>query len=236
MAELISKEYDEETQAKSNFSIINNNMNIILSKEFLTKLQVNAYHEMLNEDVVDHIAKVIKMLDLINIPSMDSHQLRMKDHIPTCLSHMIYCIATSTKYNLAFFIAKRIELVTKQAQLILPYDTKELWHEKRSSFYFCFLLIHFRSPIILSSDDDNDEENEGTSHVSTPSPTQYVNSLSNDVPQVFSNPPHDDPNMEAFFTRQTKILKRQVQQRDEHWSGLRSIGKGIKNLLKGKKK
>nr|GEX32337.1 zinc finger, CCHC-type [Tanacetum cinerariifolium] len=33
---------------------------------------------MLNEDVVDHIAKVLIMLDLINLPGMDSHQLRMK--------------------------------------------------------------------------------------------------------------------------------------------------------------
>ncbi|GKA92091.1 hypothetical protein Tco_0814016 [Tanacetum coccineum] len=33
---------------------------------------------MLNEDIVDHITKVLKMLDLINIPGMDSHQLRMK--------------------------------------------------------------------------------------------------------------------------------------------------------------
>ncbi|GKD21661.1 hypothetical protein Tco_1223364 [Tanacetum coccineum] len=33
---------------------------------------------MLNEDVVDYIAKVLKMLDLINIPGMDSHKLRMK--------------------------------------------------------------------------------------------------------------------------------------------------------------
>nr|GEU84544.1 hypothetical protein [Tanacetum cinerariifolium] len=33
---------------------------------------------MLNEDVVDHIAKVLKMLDLINLLGMDSHQLRMK--------------------------------------------------------------------------------------------------------------------------------------------------------------
>ncbi|GKE83226.1 hypothetical protein Tco_1553226 [Tanacetum coccineum] len=33
---------------------------------------------MFNEDVVDHIAKVLKILDLIKIPSMDSHRLRMK--------------------------------------------------------------------------------------------------------------------------------------------------------------
>nr|GEU40690.1 hypothetical protein [Tanacetum cinerariifolium] len=78
MAKLISKEYEEETQAKSNLSIINNNMNIILSKEFSTNLQDNVYHRMLNEEVVDHIAKVLKMLYLINISGMDSHQLRMK--------------------------------------------------------------------------------------------------------------------------------------------------------------
>ncbi|GJR72138.1 hypothetical protein Tco_0084503 [Tanacetum coccineum] len=80
MAELLLNKYIEKAQTESNLSInnTNNDMNIILSKEFSTKLQVNAYHGMLNEDVVDHIAKVLKMLDLINIPSMNSHQLRMK--------------------------------------------------------------------------------------------------------------------------------------------------------------
>ncbi|GJS28168.1 hypothetical protein Tco_0488788 [Tanacetum coccineum] len=38
----------------------------------------NAYHRIFDEDVVDHIAKVLEMLDLINIPSVDSHRLRMK--------------------------------------------------------------------------------------------------------------------------------------------------------------
>nr|GEW83826.1 uncharacterized mitochondrial protein AtMg00810-like [Tanacetum cinerariifolium] len=44
-----------------------------------------------------------------------------RDHILSCLCHMLNCIATSTKYNLAFFVAKRMKLVTKQARLILPY-------------------------------------------------------------------------------------------------------------------
>ncbi|GKD78931.1 hypothetical protein Tco_1341552 [Tanacetum coccineum] len=79
-------------------------------------------------------------------------------------------------------------------------------------------------------DNDNDEDNEGTSCVSTPSPTHYVNSLSNDVPRVFTNPPHDEQNIINFFTRQTEILNRQVQMRDEHKSIIRSIRKGIKNL------
>ncbi|GJU49628.1 hypothetical protein Tco_1219183 [Tanacetum coccineum] len=43
------------------------------------------------------------------------------DHVFVCLCHMLYCIATSTDYNLAYFIAKRIEFVTKQPRLILPY-------------------------------------------------------------------------------------------------------------------
>ncbi|GJT86052.1 hypothetical protein Tco_1067769 [Tanacetum coccineum] len=85
-------------------------------------------------------------------------------------------------------------------------------------------------------DDDNDEEDEGTSRASTPSPTSYVNSLSNDVPQVFTNPPHDEQDMSTLFTNQTKIINRQVQMRDEHRSGLKLTGKGIKNLWKGKKK
>nr|GEW97459.1 hypothetical protein [Tanacetum cinerariifolium] len=33
---------------------------------------------MFDEDVVDHIAKILEILDLINIPGVDSHQLRMK--------------------------------------------------------------------------------------------------------------------------------------------------------------
>nr|GEX04769.1 hypothetical protein [Tanacetum cinerariifolium] len=70
-------------------------------------------------------------------------------------------------------------------------------------------------------DDDNDEDVEGTSRVSTPSPTHFVNSLSNDVPQVFTTPPHDEQNLQTIISRQTKILNCQVQLRDEHRSGLR---------------
>ncbi|GJS51710.1 putative reverse transcriptase domain-containing protein [Tanacetum coccineum] len=36
--------------------------------------------------------------------------------------------------------------------------------------------------------------------------------------------------LEPFYTRQTKIINRQVEIRDKHHSGLRSIGKGLRNL------
>ncbi|GKF24886.1 hypothetical protein Tco_0080780 [Tanacetum coccineum] len=62
-------------------------------------------------------------------------------------------------------------------------------------------------------DDDNDDDgnDEGTSRASTLSPTRFVNSLTNEVPRVFENPPNIDPDMEPFYTRQTKIINRQVQ-------------------------
>nr|GEX63647.1 hypothetical protein [Tanacetum cinerariifolium] len=47
-------------------------------KEFLVELKNDAYYGMFDEDVVDHIAKVLELLDLIKIPGMDSHRVRMK--------------------------------------------------------------------------------------------------------------------------------------------------------------
>ncbi|GKA27906.1 hypothetical protein Tco_0714074 [Tanacetum coccineum] len=54
-------------------------------------------------------------------------------------------------------------------------------------------------------DGDNNEDDEGTCRVSTPFPTCYVNYLSNDIPQVFSNPPHDDQTMANLFTRLMRL-------------------------------
>ncbi|GJZ49557.1 hypothetical protein Tco_0603747 [Tanacetum coccineum] len=78
MAEPILNENMEKAQTESNLSITNNDINIELSKEFLEELQKNAYHGWIDEDVMDHIAKVLEMIDLIYIPGVDSHQLRMK--------------------------------------------------------------------------------------------------------------------------------------------------------------
>ncbi|GJR24093.1 hypothetical protein Tco_0972620 [Tanacetum coccineum] len=78
MAELTSEEYIVNAQNKSNLSITSNDINIELSKEFLVELHNNAYHGWIDEDVMDHIANVLEMIDLIYIPGVDSHQLRMK--------------------------------------------------------------------------------------------------------------------------------------------------------------
>ncbi|GJT97563.1 retrovirus-related pol polyprotein from transposon TNT 1-94 [Tanacetum coccineum] len=44
-----------------------------------------------------------------------------KDDVSACLCHMIYYIETSTRYNLAFFILKRMERTRSKPKELLPY-------------------------------------------------------------------------------------------------------------------
>nr|GEW17440.1 hypothetical protein [Tanacetum cinerariifolium] len=44
-----------------------------------------------------------------------------RDHVPACLCYMLYCVIHSEKFNLAYYMAKQMEWVTKQNRLILPY-------------------------------------------------------------------------------------------------------------------
>ncbi|GJW75924.1 hypothetical protein Tco_0135294 [Tanacetum coccineum] len=155
-----------------------------------------------------------------------------RDHVPACLCHMLYCIARSMHYNLAYFVAKRMDFVTKQPRLILPYErkTRKDYGTRRGRSSTSSSSAFGQPSSSHLNDDDNDGNDEGTSRASTPSPTHFVNSLTNEVPRVFSNPPNIDPNIEEFYTRQTEILNRQVQLRDEQRGRIRSIRKGIKNL------
>ncbi|GKD57884.1 hypothetical protein Tco_1291271, partial [Tanacetum coccineum] len=59
MVELISKEYIVNAQNESNLSITSNDINIELNDEFLVELQKSVYHGWIDEDVMDHIAKVL---------------------------------------------------------------------------------------------------------------------------------------------------------------------------------
>ncbi|GKC67285.1 hypothetical protein Tco_1099883, partial [Tanacetum coccineum] len=69
----------EKAPTGSNLSITSNIYHgIKLNKEFFVELRKNIYHGVYNEDVVDHIAKVLKMVDLIYVHGVDSHKLRMK--------------------------------------------------------------------------------------------------------------------------------------------------------------
>ncbi|GJS76260.1 hypothetical protein Tco_0726141 [Tanacetum coccineum] len=127
----------------------------------------------------------------------------------------------SEKFNLVFFIAKRMEFVTKQARLILPYGmfltslfkfimgkSPELFNEsyvlydrvmypltaqqerktrkdygtKRGRHSTSSSSAFGQPSSSHLNNDDDDENDEGSSCSSTPSPTRFVNSLTNEVP------------------------------------------------------
>nr|GEW51626.1 hypothetical protein [Tanacetum cinerariifolium] len=86
-----------------------------------------------------------------------------------------------------------------------------------NSASYSFIFVHTsQSHHLYDNDDENEEE---TSCASTPSPSKFVNSLSNDVPQVSEYPPHANQTM---LTYQTQILNHQSQYRDEHQNELRN--------------
>ncbi|GJV63117.1 retrovirus-related pol polyprotein from transposon TNT 1-94 [Tanacetum coccineum] len=182
----------------------------------------------IENDIEEETLEVDK---IVNIKESKNHPL---DNVIGNLNQRTLKSQAQNQSNFFCFIStiepKNVnEALNDKGKTRKDYGTKRGRHSTSASASFAFDHPSFSHHV----DDDNDE---GTSRVSTPSPTHFVNSLLNEIPQVFSNPPHDDQNMETFFTRQTKILNRQVQMRDEHRSGLRSIEKGINNLLKGNKK
>nr|GEV71385.1 hypothetical protein [Tanacetum cinerariifolium] len=48
--------------------------------------------------------------------------MRKKDHPNVCLSYMIYCLTIGKTFNLAYYIAKRIESMTNSNAMTLPYE------------------------------------------------------------------------------------------------------------------
>ncbi|GJR68802.1 hypothetical protein Tco_0014867 [Tanacetum coccineum] len=198
-----------------------------------------------------------------------------RDHVPACLCYMLYCVVHSERFNLAYFMTKRMEWVTKQKRLILPYgmlltrlfkfiirENPELENESyvlydrvmtplaaqlerkprrdrgtRRGRHSTSSSSAFDQPSSSHlNDDDDDGNDEGTSRASTPSPICYVNSLTNQVPQVFQNPPNIGPRLEPFYTRQTEIINHQVQLRDEQRGGVSSIEKSLRRLWRNMKK
>ncbi|GJT95081.1 retrovirus-related pol polyprotein from transposon TNT 1-94 [Tanacetum coccineum] len=138
-----------------------------------------------------------------------------KDYVSACLCHMLYCIETSTPYNLAFFILKPKEL--------LPYG---------------MLLTSSSSPTpnhpssshpLVDPTDENDDE---SSHSNPSSPSQNISSSSNNVSKVHQNPP---PERHYLNTYHFETINLQTQQRDAHREGLRSIGQALKNMMGGKR-
>ncbi|GKB12155.1 hypothetical protein Tco_0846078 [Tanacetum coccineum] len=70
----------------------------------------------LNYEIQHHMSSWVGIIRE-NVFCLGGH----RDHVPACLCHMLYCIETSTKYNLAFFILKRMESIRNTSKANLPY-------------------------------------------------------------------------------------------------------------------
>ncbi|GKB43731.1 hypothetical protein Tco_0888673 [Tanacetum coccineum] len=106
-----------------------------------------------------------------------------RDHVPACLCFMLYCVVHSERFNLAYYMTKRMEWVTKQARLILLYERKVQRNRGTRRGRPSTSSSTFDQPSSTHlNDDDDDGNDEGTSRASIPYPIRYVNSLTNQVP------------------------------------------------------
>ncbi|GJS55866.1 hypothetical protein Tco_0629228 [Tanacetum coccineum] len=139
----------------------------------------------------------------------------------------------------------KMEFVTKQPRLILPYGmllTRLFKYvisvnpELSNDHYVLYDCVMYP---LAAQQERKTQKDYGTRRV------RSSTSSSSAFGQPSSSHPDDDDNdgndegtsyMEPFYTRQPEILSPQFHLRDEQRGGIMSIGKGIKNLLKGKKK
>ncbi|GJR90910.1 hypothetical protein Tco_0214921 [Tanacetum coccineum] len=73
-------------------------------------------NEILTREIQTHMKPWVDIISE-NVICLVGHM----DHVFACLCHMLYCIETSTPYNLAFFILKRIEKTRFKPKEPLPY-------------------------------------------------------------------------------------------------------------------
>ncbi|GJT01465.1 hypothetical protein Tco_0822634 [Tanacetum coccineum] len=117
-----------------------------------------------------------------------------RDHLPTCLAHILYCILAEQQYNLAYFFVKRIESARATPKAYLPYARHSVSstsaHHKRGS----------------SSRKEDDDADDVASCASTPSPTTYLNSLEPLNYQRYEIPSPSEQSDDLLFERQTELL------------------------------
>ncbi|GJS21956.1 hypothetical protein Tco_0450588 [Tanacetum coccineum] len=81
-----------------------------------------------------------------------------------------------------------------------------------------------------------DDEDDGASRASTPSPTTYLNSLEPLDYQQYDIPTSSEQNDELLFERQTDLLYQTQQMHKELRGGFKSFGKALRGVFGKKKK
>ncbi|GKB81030.1 hypothetical protein Tco_0947925, partial [Tanacetum coccineum] len=87
-----------------------------------------------------------------------------------------------------------------------------------------------------SSHQGYDDEDNGASRASTPSPTTYLNSLELLDYQQYKIPTSSEQNDDLLFERQTDLLNQMQQMHKELRGGFKSFGKALRGVFGKKKK
>ena len=79
----------------------------------LTPISVN---QILTSEIVDHLKPMAEIIRE-NVFCLAGN----RDHVPACLSHILYCVAHSEHYNLAYYMAMKMEFARSKPNMVLPY-------------------------------------------------------------------------------------------------------------------
>ncbi|GJV88793.1 hypothetical protein Tco_1532731 [Tanacetum coccineum] len=88
---------------------------------------------------------------------------------------------------------------------------------------------------IFSAARGYDDEDDGASHASTPSPTTYLNSLKPLDYQQYEVPTSSEQNDDLLFERQTDVLNQTQQMHKKLRGGFKSFGKALRGVFDKKK-
>ncbi|GJV86372.1 hypothetical protein Tco_1530310 [Tanacetum coccineum] len=155
--------------------------------------------------------------------------------------HQFLQFQPEQQYNLAYFFVKRIESARATPKAHLPYGmflTRLFRHKPQSD---CGKARHSVSSTFAhhnrgsSSRQGDDDEDNGASRASTPSPTTYLNSLEPLNYQRYQTPSPSQQSDDLLFKRQTELLNQTQEIHKEVRGRFKSFGKALRGVF-GKKK
>ncbi|GJU75582.1 hypothetical protein Tco_1272652 [Tanacetum coccineum] len=157
-----------------------------------------------------------------------------RDHLPASLAHMLYCIVAEEQYNLAYFFVKRIECARATSTANLPYDMflTRLYRHVMEHYAHLDNGIYNVVDRVMRDDDEGD----GASRASTPSPTTYLNSLKPLAYQQYDIPTSSEQDDALLLESQTDLLNQTQQMHKELKGGFKSFGKALRGVFKKKNK
>ncbi|GJV68604.1 hypothetical protein Tco_1484113 [Tanacetum coccineum] len=158
-------------------------------------------NKILNHEVQHHINSWVEIIRE-NVLCLGGH----RDHVPACLCHVLYCIETSTKYNLAFFILKRMESIRNTPKAILPYEmlltrlfthiVSNLPESSNDRYILCDRVMHPLAPHY----ERKMRSDHGTKRCRSSNPSSSSNVLDHPSSSHHKNENNDGSNEESFHS------------------------------------